>query len=78
MTCNDYVWSLKQSTLDRHYLQSGPFSHGLNMNELLLKRAHMLEDPTKLAITIANYAFRYSFTTQILHLEGEEVQLNQA
>jgi len=48
------------------------------MNELLLKRAHMLEDPTKLAITIANYAFRYSFTTQILHLEGEEVQLNQA
>jgi hypothetical protein len=37
----------------------------------------MLEDPTKLAITIANYAFRYSFTTRTLHLEGEKVQLSQ-
>jgi hypothetical protein len=37
----------------------------------------MLRDPIKLAIAIANYAFRCSFTTQTLHLEGEEVRLSQ-
>jgi hypothetical protein len=61
-----------------HYLQGGLFIHGLNMNELLLRRAHVLRDPTKLAIAIANYAFKYLFTTQTLHLEGEEVRLSQA
>ncbi len=31
----------------------------------------MLGDPTKLAIAIANYAFKYLFMTQTLHLKGE-------
>jgi hypothetical protein len=49
------------------------FGHGRNKSELLLRKAHMLGDPTKLVTIIANYIFEFSFMTQILHLEGEEV-----
>jgi hypothetical protein len=46
--CNDYVWAFKQSTLYQHYLQGGPFEHGLDRNELLLRRAHVSKDVSNL------------------------------
>ncbi len=53
-------------------MQGGPFGKGLDTNELLLKRAHVLRDVSKLAIVV-NYVSRSSFTTRTFHLEGEEV-----
>jgi hypothetical protein len=41
---------------------------GLDMNELLLKKAHVLKDFAKFVVAIANYAFRSLFMTQIPHL----------
>ncbi len=59
-----------------HYidnLQNTPFNHGLDKNELLLRRAHVSSNPIKLVIILANYTLGSSFTTQIPHLNGEEV-----
>jgi hypothetical protein len=63
VTCDNYVRTFKQSTLYQHYLQGGPFRHGLDRNELLLKKAHVLRDASKHTIVIANYAFRTSCIT---------------
>jgi hypothetical protein len=72
-TFDDYVHAFKQSTLYKQYLQGGPTSHGLDKNELLLKRAQGLSDPAKLVAIMANFTSRSSFTNHLPHLEGEEV-----
>ncbi len=54
-------------------MQGGPSGKGFDTNELLLKRAHVLRDVSKLAIVVVNYVSRSSFMTRTLHLEGEEV-----
>jgi hypothetical protein len=54
-------------------LQGGPPGHGLDRNELLFRRAQGLNDLAKLAIVMANYMSRSSFTNHLLHLEEEEV-----
>ncbi len=64
---------LNDPTLYQFYLRGGPFGHGLDSNEFLLKRAHVLGDLTKLMASIANYAFESLSTTQILHPWNEEV-----
>ncbi len=51
----------------------GPASHGLNKNELLLRKAQGLNDPAKLAVVVANYTSMSSFINHLSHLEGEEV-----
>ncbi len=64
---------LNGPTLYQHYLRGGPFGHGLDKNGLLLKRAHVLGDLTKLMVVIANYAFESLLMTQIPHPRSEEV-----
>jgi hypothetical protein len=66
MICDDYVRAFKQSTLYQHYLQGGPFRHGLDRNESLLTKAHVSKDVSKLIAAIANYVFRTSFTIGLL------------
>jgi hypothetical protein len=72
-TFDDYVWAFKQSTLYRQYLQGGPFGHGLNKNELLLKRAQMSHELISLVATIENYKDGSSFMIHFPPLEGEKV-----
>jgi hypothetical protein len=54
-------------------LRGNPFGKGLDKNELLLRKAHFFGDVSKLVTFVANFTFKSSFTTQILHLEAEEV-----
>jgi hypothetical protein len=63
------------TTLYQHYLWGGPFGHGADRNELLLKRAHVLKDVIKLVTIMANYAFDPHLWHRIFtsRLEGEEV-----
>jgi hypothetical protein len=73
MMSNDYVHVFKQFTLYKQYLRGGPTSHGLDKNELLLRRAQGSNDLAKLAIVVANYTSRSSFTNRLPHLERKEV-----
>ncbi len=66
VTCDNYVWIFKQSTLYQYYLQGGPFGHSPDRNEFLLRRAHVLRDASKLITIIANYVFKTSFITRFL------------
>jgi hypothetical protein len=61
--------SFKISNIILTLLEKHPFGHGWpNMNELLLKKAHVLKDFAKLLVAITNYASRSLFMTQIPHL----------
>jgi hypothetical protein len=73
MTFGDYVHAFKQFTLYKQHLQGGPPSHGLDRNELLLKRACESNNLARLVVFVANYTFEFFFTNCLLHLEGEEV-----
>jgi hypothetical protein len=72
-TFDDYVWTFKQSTFYKQYLQGGPSGHGPNKNELLLRRAQVSHELIWLVATIENYRDGSSFMIHILHLEGEKV-----
>ncbi len=61
------------NSLHRQYLWGGLANHGLDKNELLLKRAQGSNDLAKLAIVVANYTSRSSFTNCLPHLKGEKV-----
>jgi hypothetical protein len=53
-------------------LQGGSSKKGLIRNELLLKRAHISGDVSKLTTTFANYVFRSSFMTWTPHTRGKQ------
>jgi hypothetical protein len=55
------------------WLTRGPFGHGPNKNEMLLKRAQMSHELIWLVSIVENYKDRSSFMIDILHLEGEKV-----
>jgi hypothetical protein len=57
----------------RQYLQGGPANHGLDKNELLLRRAQGSNDLAKLSVVVANYTYRLSFTNCLPHLKGKKV-----
>jgi hypothetical protein len=59
--------------LYKQYLQGDLVGHGLDKNELLLRRAQGSNDPTKLVAIVANYTFGSSFTNCLPHLKGEKV-----
>ncbi len=59
--------------LYKQYLQGDPVGHGIDKNELLLRRAQGSNDPTKLLAAVANYTFGSSFKNCLSHLEGEKV-----
>jgi hypothetical protein len=71
---DNYICAFKKSTLYRLYLQGGPFGHGPNGNELLLRR---LPDGQVILLDLlqamANYTFGLSFINHLPHLKGEEV-----
>jgi hypothetical protein len=73
VTFDDYIHAFKQFTLYKQYLQGGPFGHGPDTNELLLRRTQGSSDPTKLITVVANYTYELSFTNHLPHLKGEEV-----
>ncbi len=73
VTSYDYIYAFKQSTLYKQYLQGGQPSHGLDRNELLLRRAQRSNDLVTLVATMANYISKSSFTNHLPHLKGEEV-----
>jgi hypothetical protein len=50
-----------------------PANHGLDRNELLLRKAQRFSDLARLAIIIANYTSKSYFSHHILHLKGEDV-----
>jgi hypothetical protein len=54
-------------------LQGNPFGHGLDKNELLLRRAQGLSGPIRFVTTMANYMFESSFTNHLSHLEGKDI-----
>ncbi len=54
-------------------MQGGPPSHGLDRNELLLRRAQRSSDLARLVVAMANYRSKSSFTNHLPHLKGEEV-----
>ncbi len=54
-------------------MRGGLAGHGLDRNELLLKKAQQLSDLARLAIVMANYMSESSFSRYTLHLKGEEV-----
>jgi hypothetical protein len=51
----------------------GPYGHGPNKNDFLLKRAQWFSDFTRLTNVVENYTFGSSFSYCVLHLKGEEV-----
>lgn len=57
----------------RQYLRGGPFGHGFDKNEFLLKKVRQSSDPFRLVVVVANYTFEFSFFYCTSHLEGEEV-----
>jgi hypothetical protein len=59
--------------LYKQYLQGDVVGHGFDKNELLLKKAQGLNDPTKLVAVVANYTFGSFFTNCLPHLKGEKV-----
>ncbi len=67
---DDYIWAFKQSTLYRQYLRGGLAGHGLDRNELLLRKAQRTNDPARLAVVVANYMSRSSFSNRVPHLKG--------
>ncbi len=54
-------------------MQCDLVGHGLDKNELLLRKAQGLSDLAKLTVVVANFTSRSSFTNHLLHLEGKEV-----
>jgi hypothetical protein len=73
VTSNDYIYAFKQFTLYKKYLQGGPPIHGLDRNELLLKKAQRSSDHARFVAALANYRSKSSFTNHLPHLKGEEV-----
>ncbi len=70
---NDYICAFKKSTLYRQYLQGGPFGHGPDGNELLLRKARGSSDLTRLATSNGKLHIWIVFINHIPHLEWEEV-----
>jgi len=54
------------------YLQGAPLGHGLDRNELLLKRACKLSDLARLVVVVTNYMFKSCYTNCLSHLEEVE------
>jgi hypothetical protein len=54
-------------------MQGGLAGHGLDKNELLLRKAQGLSDLAKLVAVMANFTTRSSFTNHLPHFEGEKV-----
>jgi len=54
-------------------MQGGLAGHGLDKNELLLRKAQGLSDLAKLVAVLANFTTRSSFTNHLPHFEGEKV-----
>ncbi len=53
-------------------MQGGPFGHGHDRNKLLLRRVQGSSDLARLAVIMANYTSKSSFTNCLLHLKGKE------
>jgi hypothetical protein len=54
-------------------LWGGPFGHGLDKNEFLLKKAQQSNDNVRLVVVGANYMFGFSFSYCVPHFKREEV-----
>jgi hypothetical protein len=55
------------------YLNGGRCGEGLGKDELKLWQTSQFGDPSQMANLIAKHPSRFSFTTRIPHLEGQEV-----
>jgi hypothetical protein len=72
-TLDDYVQAFKQLTFYYAFLHGGRSRISSNRDELQLRKASQFSDPLQMAIVVAKLALDYSYTSKILHLEGEEI-----
>jgi hypothetical protein len=72
-TLYDYVQAFRQSTLYFAFLHGVPSRISSNRDELQLHRVNQYGDPLQMAVVVAKLASSSSYTSKILHLEGEEV-----
>jgi hypothetical protein len=74
---DDYVHAFKQNALYKVYLNGGRCKKGPNKVELQLQWTSQSSDLLQMAIAIAKYTTRSSFTTRTLHLEGQKNPQNK-